>query len=144
MAKYLSEQFVKRAVVRWLGKKGYSLHRTTRGLAEHGVDIQVCHRRYPRYFLVEVKGDANPRTVQHLDARREGAFLHVLGQIVTRMKTKAQYHFGIGLPATFESKVKGRLPWHFCKVTRLQALLVESSGKVRALTWRELKRTRNS
>jgi hypothetical protein len=119
--------------------KGYARNRQVAGKGEHGPDIRVRHNEYPRYFIVEAKGDANPKTVENLGARREVAFLLALGQIVTRMDTKAAYHYGLALPGSFESKVKIRLPWLFCKANDLQVLLVDSQGKVRAVNWHHLK-----
>ena len=122
-ARYQSEKDVRRAIVEWLGRKGYGRNLREKATDEHGVDIRVRHNQYPRYLIVEVKGDANPKTVKNPGSRREVSFLKVLGQIATRMKTRAKYHYAIGLPSSYESKVKKRLPWRFCKANRLQVLL---------------------
>ena len=138
-AQFLDEKKVRRAIVDWLGRKGYDRRLREKATEEHGVDISVLHKNYPRYFFVEVKGDANPKTVKHPGSRREVAFLQALGQIITRMKTGASYHYAVGFPSSYSDKIKRRLPWRFCKDNGLSVLLVSPHGKVSEMKWRDLK-----
>ncbi len=140
----LSERNVRRAIVEWLFRHGYGRNLRERGTAEHGIDIQVRHNRYGRYFLIEVKGDPINR-IKSLNSRREVCFLLALGQIASRMKVGAAlYRYGIGFPETYREKILRRLPWTFCKKTNLCVLLVSKTGKVSCVTWRELKKNQSS
>ena len=135
----LTEKFVREKIIDWLSRKGYSRRLQIKGESEHGIDIKVRHNRYPRYYIVEVKGDPDPKKVKHLGSRREVSFIYVLGQIVSRMGYKAKYLYAIGLPESYSNKVFRRLPWQLCKKLRLNALLVNKSGKVKCISWKELK-----
>ncbi len=136
----LSERNVRRAIVEWLFRNGYGRNLRERGTGDHGIDIQVRHNRYGRYFIIECKGDP-VRRIKSLNSRREVCFLLALGQIASRMKVGAAlYRYGIGFPETYREKVLRRLPWTFCKKTNLCVLLVSKAGKVGCVTWRELKR----
>lgn len=139
MTKPLSELFVKRAIVRYLSRIGYSRNLQEKETGEHGIDIKVRHNQYPRYYIVEAKGDPDPKKVKHPGSRREVSFLIVLGQIVTRMTTAAKYWYGIGLPDSYKDKVFRRLPWRLCKKLQLNVLLVDKAGKVQKIDWKRLK-----
>ena len=139
MSEILSERFVKRAAIAWLSRQGYSRNLKEREAGEHGVDIKVRHKKYPRYYLVEVKGDPDPKKVKYLSSRREVSFVYAVGQIFLRMKHKANYKYGIAFPEGYASKVFKRLPWVLCKKCRLNVLLVNKDGKVKNFTWKELK-----
>jgi len=135
----LDEKFVRRAVVNWLSRQGYNRYLQEKETAEHGVDIKVRHYKYPRYFLIEVKGEPNAKTNKYVSSAREVQFVYALGQIISRMCYKAKYWYAVAFPESFEDKVTRRLPWQVCKKLRLKALIVHSSGKVREVTWKELK-----
>lgn len=135
----LSERNVRRAIIEWLFRHGYGRNLRERGTAEHGIDIQVRHNCYPRYFLIEVKGDPEKK-IKSLESRREVCFLLALGQIASRMNVSTRYRYGIGFPDAYCEKVLRRLPWTFCKKTNLCALFLTKTGKVSCVTWRELKR----
>ena len=137
--KILDEDFVKNKVINWLSEQGYNKGFKIKTKGEHGVDIKVRHRRYARYYIVEAKGDPSKK-VKKPASRREVSFLIALGQIISRMKYKAKYWYAIALPESFSDKVFRRLSWLICKKLRLKILFVNSKGKVRCVTWRELKR----
>lgn len=137
--KYIDEKFVKYSIIRWLSRKGYNLRLNTKETHEHGIDIKVRHNKYPRYFIVEVKGDSNPHSCKHIGSVREVYFNYVLGQIVSRMRYKAKYWYAIGLPYTFKEKILKRLPREVCKKLRLKVLLVNKEGKIEEITWKNLK-----
>lgn len=136
----LDERFIRKAVINWLSRKGYNRYLNEKETAEHGVDIKVRHYRYTRYFLVEVKGEPDPKTHKWPDSAREASFNYVLGQILTRMKHQALYWYGIALPESLHDKINRRLPWVVCKKLRLVVFLVNKQGKVREINWKELKR----
>lgn len=139
--KIFSERKVKQAIIKWLSRIGYNRYLKAKEVGEHGVDIKVRHYRYPRYFLVELKGEPDPRTHKSPASAREVNFNYVLGQIVTRMRYKAKYKYGIGLPVSYEKKVMKRLPWQVCKKLNLSVLLVKEDEKVKQITWKELKKS---
>lgn len=102
------------------------------------MDIQVRHNRYPRYFVLEVKGE--PGRATRYAASLRGAYLvQAVGQLVTRMDTAARYRYGLGFPETYRAPVLRRLPWRFCRKTQLCVLLVSKTGKVSCVTWRALR-----
>ena len=140
MSRFLDEKTVRRAAIAWLSRKGYHSHLKEKETAEHGIDIKVRHHRYNRWFLVEAKGDPDPKKSKYPDSQRETYFLSILGQIITRMSPSSLYWYGIALPYTFESRVVRRIPWEVCKKLRLKIFLVDSKEKVREITWKELKK----
>ena len=133
MAK-LDEKFVRRAVINYLGRKGYDRKLKEKETKEHGVDIKVRHNSYPRYFLVEVKGEPQ-ENVKSPASGREVNFIQVLGQIVTRMNYRAEYKYGIGLPETSKKKILTRLSKISLKKLKLSVFLVNESGKVTEINW---------
>jgi len=137
--KTLDEKFVRRAVINWLSRKGYNLRLRERETSEHGVDIKVRHNKYPRYFLVEVKGDPDPKKVKAPHSRRESSFRTALGQIVSRMG-KARYKYGLGFPESYEDRVRRRLSQAILKKLNLVILLVNNKGKVKEINWRNTKK----
>jgi len=139
MTKMINEKFVRRAVITWLGRNGYGRNLKEKETHEHGIDIKVRHNKYPRYFIVEVKGEPNIKTVKYPHSRREVDFIYVMGQIVTRMKYKARYRYAIGLPESFSDKIVRRLSPILLKKLDLIVLLVSDTGKVREINWRKLK-----
>lgn len=136
---HLSERNVRRAVIRWLARQGYARNVQEKETAERGVDIQVRHNRYPRYFRLEVKGEPG-RATRYADSLRSAYFVQALGQLATRMDTAARYRYGLGFPETYRAVVLRRLPWRFCQATHVCVLLVSATGMVSCVTWRELRR----
>jgi hypothetical protein len=134
----LGEKIVRRAVIKYLGRKGYARGLEPKETQEHGVDIKVCHNKYPRYFYVEVKGESDAKSAR---ASHEVYFLTALGQILTRMKSKSAYKYGLGFPQAIADKAVRRIPWHIAKKLRLHIFSVDDMEKVSRLTWKELKKT---
>ena len=126
----LDEKSVRRAVIAWLSRQGYNRKLQEKETAEHGVDIKVRHHKYPRYFLVEVKGEPNPKTNKSVSSAIEVNFNYVLGQIVSRMRYKAKYWYAIALPLAYKEKVLRRLSPQICKKLNLNVLIVDKFKKV--------------
>ncbi len=139
----LSERNVRRAVIQWLARQGYARNLREKETTEHGVDIQVRHNRYARYFVLEVKGEPG-RETRYADSLRGAYLVQGLGQLALRMDTAARYRYGLGFPESYRKVVLRRLPWRFCKKTNLCVLLVSKTGKVSCVTWRELKKHQKS
>ncbi len=140
MTRVLSERIVRQAIIKWLSRQVYNRYLKAKETTEHGVGIKVRHYRYARYYILEVKGDPDPKTHKSPAAAREVNFNYVLGQIVSRMKYKARYKYGIGLPESYADKIYRRLPWLVCKNLNLNVLLVDSNERVKNVTWQELKK----
>lgn len=94
---------------------------------------------YARYFLIEAKGDPDPREVKQPSAIRDSRFMIALGQIISRMDTVAGYYYGIAVPTSYEPLVYNRVPWQVCKRLRLRFLLVDGQGGVEEITWRKIR-----
>ena len=135
----LTERNVRRAVIEWLFRNGYSRNLREKSTDEHGVDIRIRHNRYARYFVLEVKGEPG-RDTRYAESLRGAYLVQALGQLATRMDTAARYRYGLGFPESYRTVVMRRLPWRFCKKTNLCVLLVTQAGKVHCVTWRELKK----
>jgi hypothetical protein len=126
-ASVLSEEAVKRAVIKFLTNKGWSRNLDYDDLRVRGVDIKVTNAAYNRTFFIEAKGGSEKLT------GAEVAFVYSLGQIVTRMKSlKARYYFGLALPTKSAEIALRRIPYQFAVATCLHILAVDNQGKV---TW---------
>jgi hypothetical protein len=132
----MDEKFIRRAVINYLSKIGYDRRLREKETHEHGLDIKVRHNQYPRYFLVEVKGDPDIKKVKHLHSRREVSFVYALGQIVSRMGYKAKYKYGLGFPEGYFNKIKTRMSPILLKKLNLYVFLVNEKGKVKEINWR--------
>ena len=145
MTKLLSEDYVQERIIDYLARNGWSKRLKAKGLKEHGVDIKVKNDKVARYFLVECKGDASPKA-KYPRSHREVHFNLALGQIITRMKTggtrgyKYRYKYGVGYPAAFKDLIARRLPYDVCDKLNLYIFLVDESGEVEMLGWRDLKK----
>src|SRR3990172_8551308 len=145
MTKLLSEDYVQERIIDYLTKNGWSKRLKAKGLKEHGGDIKVKNDKVARYFLVECKGDAGPNAKSPRSSR-EVNFNLALGQIITRMKTggtrgyKYRYKYGVGYPAAFKDLVARRVPYDICDKQNLYIFLVDESGEVEMLGWRDLDR----
>lgn len=143
--KLLTEDFVQDRIIEYLAKTGWSKQLKAKGLKEHGVDIKVKNDKVSRYFLVECKGDASPKA-KYPRSHREVHFNLALGQIITRMKTggarayKYRYKYGVGYPASFKDLIVRRLPYDVCDKLNLYIFLVDETGEVEMLGWRDLKK----
>lgn len=136
MNKVISEREVRRAIIKYLERKGWSRNLKEKETAEHGVDIRVRHNKYPRYFLIETKGESKSKSARQVN---EVSFIYSLGQIITRMDTKSEYYYGLGLPQRSASIAARRLPWQIAKKLRLHIFSVDDAGKVKLLTWKDIK-----
>ena len=131
MKKKLNEKQVKQAIIKWLFRNGWGKNLKAGELRDKGVDIQVRHNNYARYFLIEVKGEKHS----------EVAFVYSLGQIVTRMKVgNARYYYGLGLAEKSAKKAMRRLPWQVAKKLLLYVFSVDKDEKVKRFSWIDLKK----
>lgn len=144
MAKLLTENFVQENIIKYLTCNGWGKSLKAKGLKEHGVDIKVRNDKFARYWLIEVKGDASP-SAKYPKSHREVNFNLALGQIITRMKTggtrgyKYRYKYGAGFPNSFKDIVIHRLPFDVCDKLNLFIFLVDETGNVELLDWKQLK-----
>lgn len=139
--KVMSEEFVKRSVICWLTRHGWGTNLQFGAPREKGVDIKVRNNKYPRYFLVEIKGESSAKSAKSI---ADTSFVYSLGQIVTRMNTgMARYYYGLGLPEVSANIAFRRLPWQVAKKLLLHVFSVGRSGKVRLYSWKELKKHQN-
>jgi len=135
----IPEKFVRRATISYLQRKGWGKNLHEKETHEPGVDFTVYHNRYSRKFLVECKGEANPRSFKFPNSGNENSFVVALGQIVSRMETNAEYWYGIAFPVSFRERATHRVPWNFARKNRLKIFLVNKVGKVEEIDWKGLK-----
>lgn len=128
----MTEEFVKRQIIKWLSKNNWGKNLEFGGLHDHGVDIKVRHNNYSRYFLIEAKGGD----------KYEVSFVYSLGQIITRMNTtgSTRYYYGLGLPAKAANIALRRLPWQVAKKLLLYVFAVYADGEVKQYSWQDLKK----
>ena len=123
--KPISEDFVKRSVIKFLSKKGWGTNLDFNDLRHHGVDIAVRNNRFGRWFFIETKG------VSTTPSGPENAFIYSLGQIITRMNiAKARYYYGLGLPEVAAKIAIRRIPYQVAKKVLLHVLAVADDGNV--------------
>lgn len=123
--KIISEEFVKRSVIRHLANLGWSKNIQYDDLHVRGVDIKVTNSKYSRTFFIEAKGASS------YNAGFEVAFIYSLGQIITRMKSlKARYYYGIALPKRSADIAIRRIPYAFAVGACLHVFSVDDNGKV--------------
>lgn len=123
--KIISEEFVKRSVIKFLTNRGWSKNLEYDDLRTRGVDIKVTNSQYRRTFFIEAKGASSYR------AGFEVAFIYSLGQIVTRMASlKARYYFGIALPKRSADIAIRRIPYAFAVGVCLHVFSVDDDGQV--------------
>jgi len=132
----ISETDVRTAVALWLRRHGFGIL-DPKEKHQKGADIRARHVDYARYFIVEVKGDPTKKAKQP-DGSRYVDFMTAIGQIVTRMKTRAFYYYGLAFPKSYEKQVR-KLPWRFCKKNRISVFLVDGDRRVDHLRWKDLK-----
>lgn len=142
--KRITETFVQKSVLAHLAAQGWRRKPDVKDLRQPGADIKVWHSRYERAFVVECKGHASIRC-KNPKASDEGNFIHILGQIVTRMHAngvrgyKYRYHYGIALPANLKRKLVRRLPWDVADKLNLRAFFVNGAGAVEEYDWKRLR-----
>ena len=138
MQKSISEKFVRRAIIKYLERKGWARNLREKERSEQGVDIRVRHNKYSRYFLIETKGESSAKSAKSM---QETNFVYSLGQIITRMKAgKARYYYGLGLPESSAKIAVRRLPWQVAKKLLLYIFAVDKTGKVKQYSWQDLKK----
>lgn len=137
MKKPLSEKFVRRTIRDWLFRNGWGRNYKEKETHEQGVDIQVRHNKYARYFFIETKGESSARSAR---SQRETSFVYCLGQIITRMKTSARNYYGLGLPESSARIAVRRIPWKVARKVCLYVFSVNRGGKVKKYSWQELKK----
>lgn len=131
----MKEEFVQKNILNYLKKIGFSKNLKESKLHGHGVDIKVRHEKYGRYYLIEVKGADNP-------SNEEVAFVHAIGQIITRMNTTGatRYYYGIGLPERSAKIALRRLPYQIAKKLLLHVFSVNKKGEVKRYLPADLKK----
>lgn len=112
-------------------------------LRDRGVDIRVRHNKYPRYFLIETKGEGSIKSKSH-QSQKETNFVYGLGQLITRMETEARYYYGLGLPESSAGIAVRRVPWKVAKKLLFYVFSVDSIGRVKQYTWQDLKKVQKS
>lgn len=139
MQKPLSEKFVKQSIIKWLFRNKWGRNLEVGELRDKGVDIRVRHNNYPRYFIIETKGEGSKRSKSR-QSQKETHFVYGLGQLITRMKTGARYYYGLGLPESISKIAIRRIPWQVAKKLLLYIFSVSHSGKVKQYSWQDLKK----
>ena len=132
--KLLSEEFVKRAIIKWLSRNGWGYFEYD-DLHTHGVDIKA--RKGGRLIFVETKGESKNRS------GNEVSFVYSLGQIITRMKVinaRYAYSYVLGLPTSVAKIALRRLPWQFAKKVCLYIFSVDGKGRIRKYSWQDLRK----
>jgi len=139
--KILDEEFVKRAIIKFLSRKGWGTGLEYGGLHDKGVDIKVRHNKYSRYFLIETKGEGSEKSNSR-KSQAETHFVFGLGQIITRMNTggSTRYYYGLGLPESSAKIALRRLPWQLAKKLLFHVFSVNHAGNVHQYSWQELKK----
>ena len=131
----LTEEFVRNRVLEWLSRQGYGVISRVSTLAGHGEDIKV-RRTGSRNYVIECKGvppGKNPGKTQH------GFLVSALGEIVQRVNHEKHYRYALALPVTYEAMARRRVRWVAAKRLGLEILFVDQAGKVRRVSWRDLK-----
>ena len=123
----MSEEFVKQSLIKFLGNNKWSKNLVFGSLKDHGVDVRVTNSKYSRPFLIETKGTSSSRS------SAENAFVHSLGQIVTRMKgPEARYYYALALPKLSADIARRRVSYQFAVGMCLHIFSVDYDGSV---TW---------
>jgi hypothetical protein len=131
----ISEEFVKQSVIKFLANNGWSKNLEFGSLKDHGVDIRATNIKYSRPFLIETKGTSSAKS------SCENAFVHSLGQIVTRMKgPQARYYYGLALPKLSADIALRRVSYQFAVGMCLHILSVENDGEVKWYKPEDIKR----
>ncbi len=133
MPSLLSEEFVKNRVIEWLGREGYRVI-SVKGLAEHGLDVRAKRIKTNYYYAIEAKGDpqVNPKKMRY------PFLVSALGEIVQRV-TKAKYcRYAVALPSSYYELVRRRVPSMAAKRLDLEFLFIDTNGKLKRVTWKQL------
>lgn len=142
----ITEGFVQKSLIDYLGQAGWSKSLQGKELWEHGVDIKVRNDKFSRYWLIEVKGDPSLK-VKNPSGSMSSSFNSALGQIITRMHRqgargyKYGYKYGIAFPSSFRSMVLRKMPFDVLDKLNLYIFFVDSIGQVEEIDWKTLKKT---
>lgn len=140
----LTEDFVQKRVIKYLGTKGWGKSLKSAELWEKGVDIKVRNNRFARYWLIEAKGDPSIR-VKNPGGSQSSSFNSAVGQIITRMHRngargyKHGYKYGIAFPVSFKKMVLRKMPFDVMDKLNLYIFFVNSPGTVEEIDWKELR-----
>lgn len=132
--KILDEEFVKRAIIKWLSRNNWGNFEYDEPHT-HGVDIKA--RKGGRVIFIETKGESNS------NSGNEVRFIYGLGQIITRMKVveaPRAFTYALGAPAKVTKIALKRIPWKFAKQLWVEVLEVNSDEKIIRYTWQDLKK----
>jgi hypothetical protein len=132
----MHENQVKEAVIGFLLRRGFVLYDNAAHL-EHGLDILMRNVRYGRFLCIEAKGDGG-RAACAPGSGRETRFLISLGQVLTRMRPRTGYHYGLAYPDSYRTLVVRRIDHEVLKVLRIRLYFVDRTGAVEEATWRTL------
>lgn len=132
----MHENEVKVALIGFLLRRGFVLHDSAAHL-EHGIDIVAKHAGYGRFLCIEAKGDGSG-SARAPASGRETRFLISIGQVLTRMRPRTGYSYGLAYPHTYRALVLRRLDYEVLRVLRLRLYFVDQAGTVEALAWRDV------
>jgi hypothetical protein len=132
----MNEFVVMEAVLKYLTKNGYEI-RGYKGPKRHGADIEARKNNWD--FIIEAKGNPSPRG----GSQREVYFLQALGQIVTRMTRLKAARYGLAFPESYKELLLRRVPWKACSRLSLYFFLVDESGGVEVLDYRDVRKSQS-
>jgi hypothetical protein len=94
----------------------------------HGVDIKMFHRRWRKYWFIEVK---RKYTTKNKKSQTYVNVATAIGQIIYRMHQKQAGFYGIGVPnlPIFKNELR-KIPVWIRKKLKLHIFLVDNNGKV--------------
>jgi len=132
-----TEEEVKKLTIDWLKRQGWEISgvspkrgRTTtmrRGRKPKAGQPDIKARKGTRYYYVEAKGD--PASA--------GKFYNAIGEIVTKMATKAPVEYAIALSPSYE-KFLQLMPVEAQKRTKIRVLIPQvapQSKRLPKITW---------
>ena len=131
----------------YLKEKGWGTSLKAANLWEQGVDIKVKNDKYPRYWLIEVKGDPSSK-VQSPSGSRSSSFNSAMGQIITRMYSNRNeryrdcyhgYKYGLAFSTYFRDMVIKKTPFNVLRRLCLYIFFVDRNKNVEEINWKKLK-----
>lgn len=123
MTKPIKEPKVKRAVQRYLARKGY-IYVDSREQHETGADLIMRGRHNGRYVTVEAKGETGAKSKQ------DNKIIHAIGQIVTKFRRHPNYFHGLAFPIGWKQRVGKKINRDAMVALNLVVYLVRDNGKV--------------
>lgn len=140
----ITEDFVQNNLIKYLKLNGWSTSLKSAELWEQGVDIKVRNNKFPRFWLIEVKGDPS-LAVKNPSGSQSSSFNSAVGQIVTRMHRdgargyKYGYKYGVAFPVSFRKMVIRKMPFDVLDKLNLYIFFVDSLGNIEEIDWKKLK-----